>query len=99
VEAAADLPAPADVDRALARVELDPGLLALDAVRLRDGIDVEILEPGTQRVLDLRQAYAPAEKDIAVNVDFQAHRCLPFPKCGKNSTGRRRGVTGGAHPL
>ncbi|MNC87566.1 hypothetical protein D3C83_32990 [compost metagenome] len=53
VKIAADFAGPADVDRALAGIELDARLLALDAVSFRDRLDVEVFEPLAQRVLDL----------------------------------------------
>ncbi len=73
VKAAPDVAGPAHRQRALARIKLDARFLALEARRLGDRLDIEILEPGPQCILDLREAHASTEKDIAVDVDFDAH--------------------------
>jgi len=77
VKAAAHVAGPADRQRALAGIELDARFLALEACCFCNRLDIEILEPRPQRVLYLRKAHAPAEKDVAVHVDFDTHRLLP----------------------
>ena len=58
LEAAADFAGPADVHHALLQVEAEAGLFALEAVRVGDGVDVEVVEPRTQRLVDLRRPHA-----------------------------------------
>src|SRR5262249_16715885 len=96
MEAAADLAGPADVHRPLARIEHDSRLLALETRRFGDRFDVEIFQPGAQRVLDLRETHPSREKDATVNVDFHAHavlRSTPFEREEKDSTREARRAT------
>ena len=60
---AANFACPAHIKRALLRVEHDAGFFAFKAVRVSERLDIEIFQPRAQRLFDLLQAHALAQKN------------------------------------
>jgi hypothetical protein len=73
LEAAADFARPAEVHDAFLGIEGKARLLAFEAVSVGDRVDVEVIEPGAQRLVDLRRADTFAYENAAVHVDFGSH--------------------------
>jgi hypothetical protein len=53
----------------------------MHALGFVDVLDVEVVEPGLQRDLELSQRHARAELDIAVYVDLDSHWTAPQGCC------------------
>ena len=73
VEAAADLARPAHGEEKLLLVELDAGLVGLEALHIGESVGVEILEQRRERLLELPPRDAFENGNIGVEMDFVPH--------------------------
>src|SRR5437879_375965 len=73
LEIASDVSGPADVERAAAPVKYDAGLVLMGAARIGEAIDVDVIEPASERKLDVSLADAALQQHRAVNMNFSMH--------------------------
>ena len=77
LEIAPDVPGPTDVERAPTPVEHDAGLVLMGAARIGEAIHVDVIEPVSERQLDVSLADAAFQQHRAVNVNFSMHLLAP----------------------
>src|SRR6266513_4323527 len=77
LEIASDIPGPADVERAAAPVEYDARLVLMGAARIGKAIHVDVIEPVSERKLDVSLADAALQQHRAVNMNFSVHWPAP----------------------